>query len=198
MYEASASLRITQEEGMIPGLELLREMGGAGNEVNTELEVLRSRTLAGVVVDGEQLRIRIISPRKVLRDSIFTSLIVSDTAPSGMLRITGNGNGFLVVGPAGTRMESIAGMPVRLDGVTLTLRSRAAQMLPIEIEVMPREEAISHLSEALRVSRPSRDANILVVRYRGDDPALVQAIPNALVTAYVARRVGTRNTGARS
>jgi uncharacterized protein involved in exopolysaccharide biosynthesis len=54
MYEASASLRITQEEAMIPGLELLREMGGAGNEVNTELEVLRSRTLAGVVVIGRE------------------------------------------------------------------------------------------------------------------------------------------------
>lgn len=198
MYEASASLRITQEEAMIPGLELLREMGGAGNEVNTELEVLRSRTLAGVVVDREQLRARIVTPRKVLRDSIFTSLVVSDTAPSGTIRITGNGNGFKVTGPGGTTAEGSAGMPMRVDGVTLSLRSRAAQMLPIEIEVMPREEAISRLIEELRVSRPSRDANILVVRFRGDDPTLVQAVPNALVTAYVARRVGTRKTGARS
>lgn len=197
-YEATASLRITEEEGMVPGLDLLREMGGAGNEVNTELEVLRSRTLAGVVVDRELLRTRITAPRKVLRDDVFTALDVADDAPAGILRVEAREGGYRVITADGTTVEASPLQPVTVDGVTLTLREDAAAHTPITLEVLQREEAITALGRALRITRPSRDANILVVRYRGEDPRLVEAVPNALVSAYVARRVGTRKTGARS
>lgn len=198
IYEATASLRITNDEGGIPGLEVLRQMGGAGNEVNTELEVLRSRSLAAVVVDSLQLRARIISPRKLLRSEVFSRLEVADQTVSGEWRVLPDGTGFRLEGPAGGSDTGLGAAPRSAEGVSLAIRGESGQQSPITVEIMPREQAISDLIESLRISRPSRDANILVVRYRGPDPVLVQQVPNALVHAYVARRVGTRKTGARS
>ncbi len=197
-YEATASLRITDDKGAVPGLDVLQELGGGGNEVNTELEVLRSRTLIGEVLDEFDLRGRLRSPRKLLRREVFRQVSIGPTAPAGDWLIAPEGEGFRITGPESNSITVAGGMPFSLAGLTGTLRSEARRYGTIRLELLPREEAITELSEALRISRPSRDANILVVRYRGADPVLVEAVPNALVRAYIARRVGSRKTGARS
>jgi tyrosine-protein kinase Etk/Wzc len=50
----------------------------------------------------------------------------------------------------------------------------------------------------LRVARPSRDANVLTVTWRGHDPEVVPAVPNSLVDAFIINRIATRKAGARS
>jgi tyrosine-protein kinase Etk/Wzc len=198
MYEATASLRITEDKGAVPGLDILQEIGGGGNEVNTELELLRSRTLIGEVLDEFDLRARVTAPRKLLRRDVFRQFAVRTDAPSGDWQVVADGDHFRITDPGAQAVTASAVTGFTLSGLSGSLRSDAALHGPITIELLPREEAITRLSEALRISRPTRDANILVVRYRGADPVLVEAVPNALVRAYIARRVGTRKTGARS
>src|SRR5690606_34962590 len=156
IYEASASLRITDDEGGIPGLEVLRQMGGAGNEVNTELEVLRSRSLAGVVVDSLQLRARIVSPRKLLRSQVFSRLEVADQTESGEWRVVPDAAGFRIEGPAGASDRGLGAAPRTAEGVSLAIRAGSTEQGPITVEILPREEAITELIESLRISRPSR------------------------------------------
>jgi|CXWL01.1.fsa_nt_gi capsular exopolysaccharide synthesis family protein len=197
-YEAAASLRITNDEGGVPGLEALSQIGGGGNEVNTELEVLRSRTLAGAVVDQHDLRLAVMTPTKTLRGDVLSRLVVSDSARVGRYRLHRAGREITVIGPDSLTVRAPIGETAVIGGMSLTPTADAAMAGDVVLEVQSREEAITTLVEALQVARPSRDANILVVRYRGTDPTLVQAVPNALVQAFVSRRVGTRKTGARS
>jgi tyrosine-protein kinase Etk/Wzc len=198
MYEAVASLRIAESEVGVPGLEALQVLGGKGSEVNTELEVLRSRTLAGQVVDALHLRARLVAPRRTPRSAMAADVRVSEATISGEYRVTAASGGYAITGPSGTTVTTQGGAPVVIDGLGLTLRSGALAGGAATLEVVSREEAVTDLAEAMRVARPSRDANILRVTYRGADPTLVEAVPNTLVRSFVAQRVGTRKTGARS
>ena len=199
LYEASASLRIAESESAIPGLDVLQQLGGDGSEVNTELEVLRSRTLAGQVVDEFGLQLRVVEPRKSLRGQLITDYEVGTDVREGRYDLNALGeNQFELTGPDSVRDTLALGGSGEIGGLSLTLANLANAPDHAVIEIVSREEAITDLSRELRITRPSRDANILVVRYRGADPSLVEAIPNELVSAFVAQRVGSRKTGARS
>src|SRR4051812_27919774 len=56
VYEATASVRITENDNSLPGSDVLQALGGGQTEVNTELEVLQSRSLVQRVVDELGLR----------------------------------------------------------------------------------------------------------------------------------------------
>lgn len=199
-YEASASLRITANENSVPGLEALQALtGGANNEVNTELEVLRSRTLAGEVVDEFGLRAQVRGPGKRVRSELFSAVAVDAVAAEGDWSVERIDTLFRVTGPGGRAADGAAGQPMSVAGVTVTpVAGEAWDDGEASITVADREAAIASLTKAIRASRPNRDANVLLVRYRGTDPELVAGIPNALVRAFVTRRVGVRKTTARS
>ncbi len=201
-YESSASLRISETGAPVPGLEVLQQLGGRGSEVNTELEVLRSRTLLGEVVDRYNLRARILAPRGAKTSDHFALLAVGAAVKPGRYRVARDSAGRL----AAVGVDSPGAVPqlsseyyLPEDGFRLiaapALEDSARELT---IEVVSREEAVTSLAAAMRISRPSRDANILVARYRGPDPVLVRDVPNGLVSAFVDQRVGTRKTGARS
>lgn len=199
-YESAASLRIAEAEASVPGLEVLQQLGGRGSEVNTELEVLRSRTLIGEVVDRFGLRARIISPRGGRVSDYFTGLAVDSGVVGGRYRLRpAAGGGLVVTSPDSQSLQLAPGEDGTIAGLRVAVRPDLKEGAgDLTVEVVSREQAVSSLADAMRITRPSRDANILVVRYRGPDPSMVQAIPNGLVGAFVAQRVGTRKTGARS
>jgi tyrosine-protein kinase Etk/Wzc len=190
LYESRASLRIADTEPAVAGMELLQRLGGEGSEVNTELEVLRSRTLAGQVVDEFALRAELTTPSRVPRSLLIESITLDSTAPSG--------KHIFVRTDAGFERFDADGKPASARGLQVRFRPAARQHERIVIEVQSHQAAISKLVDASDIARPTRDANILTVAYRGPDPVLVEAIPNGLVRAFVEQRVGTRKTGARS
>jgi tyrosine-protein kinase Etk/Wzc len=199
-YEASASLRITANENSVPGLEALQALtGGANNEVNTELEVLRSRTLAGEVVDEFGLRAAVRGPGKCVRSALFSRIAVEAGTAEGEWVVDLVDTGFRVTGPDGRAATGAPGLPIAVGGLSVTpIAGEAWADGNAVLTVVDREVAITRLATAVRSSRPNRDANVLLVRYRGTDPELVAGIPNAIVRAFVTRRVGVRKTTARS
>src|SRR5688572_2282152 len=52
VYRASTTLYFADRQGSMPALDVLSQMGDGNNDVATEMEVMRSRALAGVVVDS--------------------------------------------------------------------------------------------------------------------------------------------------
>ncbi|MEA2713906.1 MAG: tyrosine-protein kinase Etk/Wzc [Gemmatimonadales bacterium] len=210
-YQASSTLRIAEKESAVPGLDVLKQLGGGETEVSTEMEVLRSRALAQNVVEHLQLRLAMIEPARVPRSRIIASVELSDSAPAGRYRFTRQGDGTFqitrqdttfsllrrrtsepIIGPAGVDRE------VRLPGVFLRLAPEAKGQEEFILRVMTPSAGIDELQQGLSVSRPNRDANIINVRYRGYDPEIVQSVPNVLVRSFIDQRVQLRKTGARS
>jgi len=198
VYEATASLRITENESPVPELNAIKVLGGGATEVNTELEVLRSRTLVERVIRELGLRISILSPRKEALSKYVVSPRVDDGAMIGRYTATRSSTGWTVTSPNGQSINNIRpGAQVLLSGVTFT--APTGDVGPsFEFLVSSREQALKATMRSLRVVRPSRDANVLRVTWRGHDPISVPAVPNSLVRAFIENRIATRKAGARS
>jgi capsular exopolysaccharide synthesis family protein len=205
VYQASATLRIDETKTTLPGLDLLQQLGGGENEVSTEMEELRSRTLAGTVVDSMRLRLRLAEPARVRRSEIVAAVTVADSAAPAVYRFDRRPDGSFAV----TRLKSdllpeaplgaaSAGAETALPGVALRLAPAARELERFELEVVSRIKAIDDFQAALSVSRPNREASMIAVRYRGTDAEQVRDVPNLLAESFLASRVSVQKTGARS
>ena len=66
VFESMTSIRIEEERSELPVLDVIQTLS-SGSQVETEMEVLRSRTLAEKVVDSLALQAVIRIPRNRLR-----------------------------------------------------------------------------------------------------------------------------------
>ena len=167
--------------------ELMSGVGGGlgGTSLETELQMLRSRALAGQVVDSLKLQLRVRDPAAVsaatlvqayqLNRSFEPHTYVFERGANGTYRVTGDS----VV------RSATPGQPVSLDVGTVTLASNG---LPAEFKVMvyDREDAISRLSRRLTATKAGGEVAKIV--YRGDNRETAAAVPNALISFYLDRR----------
>src|SRR5690606_34357763 len=66
VYEAEAQVRIDQQKSNLAVLEALRSLS-SGSEIETEMVVMRSRTMAESVTDSLALRATLTAPRGAQR-----------------------------------------------------------------------------------------------------------------------------------
>jgi len=166
-WEGTASLQMAESGATIPGLDKLQQLGGQGNEVNTEIEVLKSRGLAAVVSDKLLLRLAIDRPRGATRAALFSHFAVSPRADTGEITIHPAGTGAVAVGPNGTTTRGRAGDTLRISGTTLVLTAAGLRTPEIRLHVVAPSVATSQFGDGLWVTRPTRDANIIT----GAEPA---------------------------
>jgi capsular exopolysaccharide synthesis family protein len=199
VYEASTSIRIDEERSHLPVLEALQQLS-SGSDLVTEMEVLNSRSLAENVVDSLALRAVLAKPSRVERQRIFSLLTVSPNAPSGALEFTRKSDGAFLVSNRRNHESLGAATPGSqfvAEGVTLVLREGSG-FNEITLSVVPLQTAVKDLRKRLSVTRPSRTANVVVVRHEGTDPSLVREVPNVLADRFIMHRREVQTTEARS
>lgn len=173
--------------GRITGLgELLGGMGSLGTSgtIETELQVLRSRAIAGKVVDSLQLQIRVRTPRGVSPLALVTSSEFPGTFAPRTYEFRRLTNGAYEAEAMGKRVPIVPGLPARLDVGTITLRESG---LPerFTLRVTDREDAITRMGRRLTASKAGGE--IAKVVYRGDDSVTAAAGANAVVKFYLDR-----------
>src|SRR5690606_37574357 len=89
------------------------------------------------------------------------------------------------------------GEEVAVEGARFALTPAAEGHRRIALSVARFPDAVRDLQRELAVSRPEREAAVVVVRYRGSDPGLVQAVPNALAAHFLERRQRVQSADAR-
>ena len=196
-YKATASLRIDDRQPRVPVLDQL--YAGTGNEVSTEVEMLRSRRLAEAVVDTLGLQLQLEKPRGATRAQVFSNITVGANTPTGRFVLVADGTELLVRDDTGSVLARAPhGAPLRLEGLDLVPTGAAASLAPVTFTVANRGDAVDHLQDALAITRRSRDANIVDVTYVGGDPELVRAVPNVLVSRFIAERQDAQHSESRS
>jgi tyrosine-protein kinase Etk/Wzc len=204
VYEASALTRVEDQAGAkstLPQQLDLAVLLGGGAGVGTDLEVLRTRTLAAAVVDSLGLRLDVTAPRRAVRSSVVSDVRVDPAAPAGdYLLLRDSAGGFTILDaptekPVG---RAAPGMAFALPGVRAVLARQAGAHERIGLTVVTQDKAIRDLSDALDVDRPSREANILRLTYQSTDPVLARDVPNVLAARFVALRQEMHTTEARS
>lgn len=194
IYQAEASIRIDEKQSNIPVLDVLKEVS-AGSELATEMEVLRSRSLALDVVDSLGLQVVVAEPRGVPRSRLISVRRVSDAPSRGEYVLERVGQTFKF---AGRETRFAPGSHALIGGIEVTLSEGAFEYPRIHLVVPARMETVAQFGRALSVSRPARDANMVAVRYQGTDPELVAQVPNALAQTFINRRGTVKKTEATS
>lgn len=204
VYTGAAVIRVDEKRPDLPSLDprASAPAGKAtGNQVGAEMEVLRSRALAAMVVDSLRLQVQMEGRRPPAALPVLASVQVAPEAPEARYRFTREAGGRFRVQQAGGAAHGrpyAAGEPVPLGGAVVVLGPGAGELPFFDVAVLPREAAVGALIARLRVRRPSPDASIVRVEYRDSDPGLARAVPNLLAAQFIDLRRSTQRTEARS
>ncbi|HEV2148546.1 MAG TPA: Wzz/FepE/Etk N-terminal domain-containing protein, partial [Longimicrobiaceae bacterium] len=180
----SSALALSRISGLLGGLP---EGGLGGSEVETEQQILTSRTVLGEVVDSLGLQVRVVDPSGTRSEALFASARVEPGAEGGRYRFERRSGGYAVEGPGAAGIAS-PGEPFRIPGGVLVLRPGS---LPerFEVEVRDRYDAILAVEKELRAEVPGGE--VVKLSFRAEDPVLAAAVPNAMVARYLQRRKTT-------
>ena len=197
VYESSARIRIDEQRSGVAILEALQTLS-SGSKISTEMEELRSRTLAEEVVDSLDLHVGVRQPRKLARHQLLASLQADRMARAARYTFERRADGAYDVSASnGARTIAKPGVPVQLAGVRLALAPGATKHERIVIEVAPFQEAVLRFGRTIGVSRPNREADFITIRYEGQDRQVVRAVPNLLARRFMVSRNDVRTREAR-
>jgi succinoglycan biosynthesis transport protein ExoP len=192
-YEATSTIRIDSRPSTLPTIYAEQS---TRDEIFTEIEVLRSRTIAADVVDSQALQVELVAPARVPRSAVLQAIRVAPAADTGSFRLTRGQDGRHRV--EGTDVAVRGGTPATVRGVTFTLDPRAERLDDIEVHVRSRDEAITELRRDVDIGRAGLQASIIALRYRSEDPEIARDVLNSWTTNFIRRRQSIQRSEATS
>lgn len=200
VYASSVSLRIEDKGDPLSPIEVLPELSSASLAVETEMGVLRSRTLVEDVVDSLELMLRVNRPRGAPRSSLVEAVHFERWAPPETYDLSPvDDRTFAMRAKRAGTVDTVAvGDAIVVPGGTFRLLPAAAAEKQLRLEVQSYPKAVQRVAEALEVSRPDRTASIVKVDFRSPDTILVVRAPNLMARRYIQRRLESQQTTASS
>jgi capsular exopolysaccharide synthesis family protein len=198
IYEAEATLRVDVKESNLPGIYRLLPL--QGGEIATEMEVLKSRSLAEAAIDSLGLQLVVKRPSRVSRTRLFRDVQINREAPPGLYLLSNRGGDTLVLRRKSDGVvvgTGTVGQPLQATGISLTLADEAIHQ-PIEFRVNDFEETVAGVTKRIEITQPSRDALIVAVKYQDPDPQLVWQVPTVIAHQFISRRQQNEKSEARS
>lgn len=196
-YQSSTSLRVETKLGALP--EFYRPASNE-EEIATELDMLRSRSLAEDVVDSLALQLRVTAPRGAARSALLGDIRIARTADTATLVLRTDSNGYVAVLRAGDSVPLHTVRPgarVRFPWGSFRVAKPLSASGDVTLEISRFADAVETFGQELSVNRTGNESKMIVVRYRGADPVLVSGALNALTSEYLRRRREARRVEAR-
>jgi capsular exopolysaccharide synthesis family protein len=198
VYTASTTVRIEEKQSANPMSMFATDYT---NVLATATQILTSRQLAYDVVDSLGMRLSVYQPVRRQKSEVVRAAHINADAPSQAYRLDRSDRGLREVRllPSEKLLGSFPdSMPIPIDGGWIQLAGGASRYDRLVFTVHPRNDVASALRDAVRVTQPGRDANVLRISYTGKDPVEAMEVPNVLARAYVRRRIDLAASGARS
>lgn len=196
VYEATTTLHVKDEK--VKGGDFLSDLGlRRENPIETEIEILKSRTNAEETVRRLHLNWRIDkkSPGVQVRILEFKS---SAEVPVYTLTLTAAG--AYQVQDADGKSVGEAEVGKRFQGSDLTLLVDDFQGQPgdhFRLGLRPFNGTVAGLRGGVRASELGKGTNIIRLSYQDTDPALSREVVNTLAAVYLERSVGEKAEEAR-
>jgi tyrosine-protein kinase Etk/Wzc len=164
-------------------------LSGMKAEVETEIEILKSRGLASRVVDSLRLQAQVTSPRSIAARHAFASLSLPGSFKAREYEFTQTGSGsarqyrFAAKDDSGTVS---VGRPVPLAIGSVTVAPSAPREFTVVFR--DREDAVTRFGEHLTFDKTKTD--VAHFTYAGDDSISAAEAPNLLMDLYLDLRKG--------
>lgn len=201
VYEATTTLRIEPPVSDNPfylgvqNLSLYRQSGF----IETEMEVLKSRTLAEKVVSRLGLSVHVIEP-EISRKTFFSQLSVSEEAMPGEYHVRFEGDGRFRLDHLDSPLvvEGRIGALVELPGLSFRISPKVGEYSgEVSFEVQEYTEAVRDFMERVCVE-PIRDTRIVQLTISANDPEEAQYITNTLANTFVGEGLSYKRLEARN
>ena len=196
-FRAQASLRFLDERRMMTGgieAEVLDGvMGKKADPLLSQIELLRSRSVLGEVVDAQALRFTPGEGVASLKD--VQGLSVLPDAPADSFFITPGPQSYVVRSQRGAADTASYGESVQVQGVSFTIENGAIEE-ESSFSLGVRDDAIDRLASNLRVS-PREGTDIIDLVYVSTDPLLSQRVVNGTARIFRERSLEAAKTQSR-
>jgi tyrosine-protein kinase Etk/Wzc len=180
VYESAATVRLADlRQSLTAGLDNpVGDRFSRRDPLLSQLEVMRSRTLIGRVVDREGLR---LVPVGGLPAGIVRDVQVHPDAPGDTIALT-FGARQVEARAGGQRASAAYGAPLALGQVTFTVDRRPAEGEG-QLVVVGRSAMINAVLARLR-SRPRPETDLFDLYYAAGDPATARRVLDAVVEEF--------------
>jgi uncharacterized protein involved in exopolysaccharide biosynthesis len=165
-------------------------LSGARGDVETEIEILKSRALTSQVVDSLLLQAQVVKPRSTAARRTFSKVILPGSFEARVYTFTSEKNGmsprtysFSAKEDSGT---ATTGQSAKLQIGTVVVGETAPEAFTVVFR--DKEDAITRFSENLTFEKPKSD--VAHLSYAADDSVSAAAAPNLLVDLYLTQRKG--------
>lgn len=186
-YEATAVIRLvdTRRElaGNLDDNAAQTSMGGYWTDpITSQMQVLRSRAVAGAVVDSQALGLRVQNrgfPASVLRDVSLASDRSGDT-----VRLHFEPD-HVAVGVGASSWNSPYDSLIRAGGIAFRVQAQPARAENGSLYIISRTAAIDKLLGGLHARQRDR-TDVVDVAYTASDPYVAQQVVNVVVAEFQA------------
>ncbi|HZV82510.1 MAG TPA: polysaccharide biosynthesis tyrosine autokinase [Geobacteraceae bacterium] len=191
LYEADATLHVKDEKGKMGMMQDL--LLNSANPVDSELEILKSRTNAENVVKQLHLDWKISGRDNGLK---FRILEFSSTAkkPKYTVKLT-SASGYTVTDSNGDSVGSgVSGQLLQGKGITLLLSDISGKDGDdFNLEQLPFNKTVENLRKKIKAAEVGKKTNIISIKYRDENPELARDVVNTLVQVYLDRTVAFKS-----
>ncbi len=193
-YDGASTVLVRDRDGaggsLLSRLGVPTDLAPAGmaaplrSSIETELQILRSRSLLEAVSDSLGLQVRVVEPAGAAPWTLVQPRPYAGAFRKIRMRFTRDGGGFRVTG-RGLDARVAPGRPLVTGAGVLAL---APEPLPdvFEVQVLDREDAMERLGKRLGVDKVGGD--VARLSFAAPDSLSAASVPNALVAHYLARR----------
>ena len=218
VFESGVSIRFLEDQSPLSGavgsalgqggggLSLLASLAGRAVPTQTEVAVMGSRSLAGVVMHELGLRLELRTPSRVRRGAVFQEVTISDHAAEGKFTLERVAEGqFSVTGrivedrnvfrPVLNERKievdlgvARVGEPLPIFGTRIVLAAEAATLSRIRFRIHPAQDALDDFQKRISIDRPRRDADVVSIHVRWSDPEVAAHAADLLALRFMERR----------
>lgn len=193
-YKATAKVLVrdaSSSAGVLSALSGLDRLIPGGSPTTgglaTEIEIMTSRPVMESVIDSLCLQGKITEPRGVSVQQVFSTadFLAKLPKPAVYYFSTREGGTYQVRG--GNISATVAvGARISLPAGTVVLRSGSRLPKEFKLRVVGIEDALKEMRRALKIEKATGD--VAKIEYTAEDSRTAAAVPNALVSRYLARR----------
>jgi capsular exopolysaccharide synthesis family protein len=186
VYRAQAVIRLSDVRPILMNEREVPEIGlsRATDPLLSRIEVLRSRTLIGNIVDSLGLRLVAIGSEPFTTQVL--GMKVSDELETDTINVVFGPTAMVVSGTAG-RQTVPYGDTVRLGGIEFSVVEQP-ELPELTVAVLPRELAIDRVLANLQVVR-REGTDVVDVSYLSPNPFAAQSVANGIVVTFQAQGV---------
>ena len=181
VYRAQAVIRLSDVRPLMLGDREAPEIGlsRATDPLLSRIEVLRSRTLIGSVVDSLGLRLTVVGDEPFTTE--VSGLKVAENVGADTITIVFDAGGLVVAGRPGTARVAY-GDTARVGGIEFSIAEQP-ETDELIVTVLARERAIDRVLANLQVVR-REGTDVVDVSYVSPNPWIAQSVANALVITF--------------